>query len=74
MQAATTNKITEMILLCYVCSTYFHIFPLLHKPQELTLVFFHEGILPLDSPCSGLCDVIDIDEHYLGSHHMYFLD
>ncbi|XP_026210331.1 quinone oxidoreductase-like protein 1 [Anabas testudineus] len=23
------------------------------------------GILPLDSPCSGLCDVIDIDEHYL---------
>uniref|UniRef100_A0A3B4XEB0 Crystallin, zeta (quinone reductase)-like 1 n=1 Tax=Seriola lalandi dorsalis TaxID=1841481 RepID=A0A3B4XEB0_SERLL len=32
--------------------------------------FFHPedevvGILPLDSPCSGLCDVIDIDEHYL---------
>uniref|UniRef100_A0A4W6BKN6 Crystallin, zeta (quinone reductase)-like 1 n=1 Tax=Lates calcarifer TaxID=8187 RepID=A0A4W6BKN6_LATCA len=24
-----------------------------------------QGILPLDSPCSGLCDVIDIDEHYL---------
>ncbi|XP_044228955.1 quinone oxidoreductase-like protein 1 isoform X2 [Thunnus albacares] len=23
------------------------------------------GILPLDSPCSGLCDTIDIDEHYL---------
>ncbi|KAF3707943.1 Quinone oxidoreductase-like protein 1 [Channa argus] len=23
------------------------------------------GILPLDSPCSGLCDVIDIDEYYL---------
>ncbi|XP_069394810.1 quinone oxidoreductase-like protein 1 isoform X2 [Paralichthys olivaceus] len=23
------------------------------------------GVLPLDSPCSGLCDVIDIDEHYL---------
>uniref|UniRef100_A0A3Q3LRU0 Crystallin, zeta (quinone reductase)-like 1 n=1 Tax=Mastacembelus armatus TaxID=205130 RepID=A0A3Q3LRU0_9TELE len=23
------------------------------------------GILPLDSPCSGLCDIIDIDEHYL---------
>ncbi|XP_028458550.1 quinone oxidoreductase-like protein 1 isoform X2 [Perca flavescens] len=23
------------------------------------------GILPLDSPCSGLCDVIEIDEHYL---------
>ncbi|XP_073337725.1 quinone oxidoreductase-like protein 1 [Pagrus major] len=23
------------------------------------------GILPLESPCSGLCDVIDIDEHYL---------
>ncbi|XP_039994658.1 quinone oxidoreductase-like protein 1 isoform X2 [Xiphias gladius] len=23
------------------------------------------GILPLDSPCSGLCDVIDVDEHYL---------
>ncbi|KAL7383608.1 hypothetical protein ABVT39_014334 [Epinephelus coioides] len=23
------------------------------------------GILPLDSPCSGLCDVIDIDEHLL---------
>ncbi|XP_041803912.1 quinone oxidoreductase-like protein 1 isoform X2 [Chelmon rostratus] len=23
------------------------------------------GILPLDSPCSGLCDVIDIDEQYL---------
>ncbi|XP_035462043.2 quinone oxidoreductase-like protein 1 isoform X1 [Scophthalmus maximus] len=23
------------------------------------------GILPLDSPCSGLCDAIDIDEHYL---------
>ncbi|XP_037638985.1 quinone oxidoreductase-like protein 1 isoform X1 [Sebastes umbrosus] len=23
------------------------------------------GILPLDSTCSGLCDVIDIDEHYL---------
>ncbi|TKS85968.1 Quinone oxidoreductase-like protein 1 [Collichthys lucidus] len=23
------------------------------------------GILPLDSPCSGLCDVIDIDEHYI---------
>lgn len=26
------------------------------------------GILPLDSPCSGLCDVIDIDEHYLGNN------
>ncbi|XP_047458713.1 quinone oxidoreductase-like protein 1 isoform X3 [Mugil cephalus] len=23
------------------------------------------GILPLDSPCSGLCDIIDVDEHYL---------
>ncbi|XP_023142546.2 quinone oxidoreductase-like protein 1 isoform X1 [Amphiprion ocellaris] len=23
------------------------------------------GILPLDSTCSGLCDVVDIDEHYL---------
>lgn len=23
------------------------------------------GILPLDSPCSGLCELIDIDEHYL---------
>ncbi|XP_029376274.1 quinone oxidoreductase-like protein 1 isoform X2 [Echeneis naucrates] len=23
------------------------------------------GILPLDASCSGLCDVIDIDEHYL---------
>nr|XP_020483804.1 quinone oxidoreductase-like protein 1 isoform X2 [Labrus bergylta] len=23
------------------------------------------GILPLDSPCSGLCDTIDIDEHLL---------
>ncbi|KAK2824629.1 hypothetical protein Q5P01_021804 [Channa striata] len=23
------------------------------------------GILPLDSPCSGLCEVIDIDEYYL---------
>nr|XP_020462308.1 quinone oxidoreductase-like protein 1 isoform X1 [Monopterus albus] len=23
------------------------------------------GILPLDSPFSGLCDVIDVDEHYL---------
>ncbi|XP_070771888.1 quinone oxidoreductase-like protein 1 isoform X2 [Enoplosus armatus] len=23
------------------------------------------GILPLDSPCSGLCEVIEIDEHYL---------
>lgn len=23
------------------------------------------GILPLDAPCSGLCDVVDIDEHYL---------
>ncbi|XP_028325381.1 quinone oxidoreductase-like protein 1 isoform X1 [Gouania willdenowi] len=23
------------------------------------------GILPLDAPCSGLCDIIDIDEHYL---------
>ncbi|XP_030603616.1 quinone oxidoreductase-like protein 1 isoform X2 [Archocentrus centrarchus] len=23
------------------------------------------GILPLDSPCSGLCEVIDMDEHYL---------
>ncbi|XP_076598721.1 quinone oxidoreductase-like protein 1 isoform X1 [Chaetodon auriga] len=23
------------------------------------------GILPLDSPCSGLCDVIDVDEQYL---------
>ncbi|XP_028279910.1 quinone oxidoreductase-like protein 1 isoform X3 [Parambassis ranga] len=23
------------------------------------------GILPLDSPCSGLCEVIDIEEHYL---------
>ncbi|XP_070696725.1 quinone oxidoreductase-like protein 1 isoform X2 [Pempheris klunzingeri] len=23
------------------------------------------GVLPLDSPCSGLCDVIDIDEHLL---------
>ncbi|XP_029030706.1 quinone oxidoreductase-like protein 1 isoform X2 [Betta splendens] len=23
------------------------------------------GILPLDSPCSGLCDAIDIDEQYL---------
>lgn len=27
------------------------------------------GILPLDSPCSGLSDVIDIDEHYLGNTH-----
>ncbi|XP_056147565.1 quinone oxidoreductase-like protein 1 [Lampris incognitus] len=32
--------------------------------------FFHPddevvGILPLDSSCSGLCDVIDIDEHHL---------
>lgn len=25
------------------------------------------GILPLDSPCSGLCDAIDIDEQYLGN-------
>lgn len=25
------------------------------------------GILPLDFPFSGLCDVIDIDEQYLGS-------
>uniref|UniRef100_A0A3Q0SB89 Crystallin, zeta (quinone reductase)-like 1 n=1 Tax=Amphilophus citrinellus TaxID=61819 RepID=A0A3Q0SB89_AMPCI len=26
----------------------------------------NEGcILPLDSPCSGLCEVIDMDEHYL---------
>lgn len=23
------------------------------------------GILPLDSTCSGLCDVVDIDEHYI---------
>ncbi|CAK6976763.1 quinone oxidoreductase-like protein 1 isoform X2 [Scomber scombrus] len=23
------------------------------------------GILPLDSPCSGLCDTIDVDEHYI---------
>ncbi|XP_062256784.1 quinone oxidoreductase-like protein 1 isoform X1 [Platichthys flesus] len=23
------------------------------------------GVLPLDSPCSGLCDVIDVEEHYL---------
>lgn len=23
------------------------------------------GILPLDSPCSGLCDLVDIDEQYL---------
>ncbi|XP_041866797.1 quinone oxidoreductase-like protein 1 isoform X2 [Melanotaenia boesemani] len=23
------------------------------------------GVLPLDSPCSGLCEVIDIDEYYL---------
>ncbi|KAM9345394.1 quinone oxidoreductase-like protein 1 [Symphorus nematophorus] len=34
------------------------------------VTFFHPedevvGILPLDTSCSGLCDVIDIDEHYL---------
>uniref|UniRef100_A0A3B5M3K8 Crystallin, zeta (quinone reductase)-like 1 n=1 Tax=Xiphophorus couchianus TaxID=32473 RepID=A0A3B5M3K8_9TELE len=23
------------------------------------------GVLPLDSPCSGLCEVIDIDEYYI---------
>lgn len=23
------------------------------------------GVLPLDSPCSGLCEVIDVDEYYL---------
>ncbi|KAM4606956.1 quinone oxidoreductase-like protein 1 [Polymixia lowei] len=23
------------------------------------------GVLPLDTPCSGLCDVIDVDEHHL---------
>ncbi|KAG7228412.1 hypothetical protein INR49_007584 [Caranx melampygus] len=34
--------------------------PLDFKPEDEVV-----GILPLDSPCSGLCDVIDIDEHYL---------
>lgn len=23
------------------------------------------GVLPLDSPCSGLCEVVDVDEYYL---------
>lgn len=36
------------------------------------MVVSFAGILPLDSPCSGLCDVIDVDEQYLGSKHTVY--
>lgn len=41
----------------------------LQKASKKIYMLFYlplAGILPLDSPCSGLCDVIDTDEHFLG--------
>lgn len=44
------------------------------KIQHVTAFYLHlpfAGILPLDSPSSGICDAIDIDEQYLGSTHTH---